>query len=155
MPRRTLPENSLAAKRPDLTAQLDPERNQGFDPWLVAAGSHRKGWWRCAAGHSWEAGIKNRTPLGSGCPRCADERRWVVSRQRSLAARFPAIAAELHTERNGGLDPWSLPPATKREVWWRGCSEGPSAVARTSLGASAGNRLSLLCRIAAAARTVA
>src|SRR4051812_28772663 len=112
MPRRTLPENSFAAKRPELAAELDPARNEDLDPWSLAVGSHRKVWWRCAGGHSWEAGIKSRTQLGSGCPRCADERRWIVPAERSLAGRFPALAAELDAEHNGDLDPWSLPPAT-------------------------------------------
>src|SRR3954453_15760631 len=95
MPRRTTPEDSLAAKRPDLTAELDRGRNDALTPWRVAVGSHRKVWCRCAAGHSWEAVIRSRTEVGSGCPRCAYERRSLVSAERSLAGRFPNIDAPL------------------------------------------------------------
>jgi hypothetical protein len=124
MPRTTPPERSLAAVRADLVAELDVSRHPNIDLWRLAAGSHQKLWWRCENGHDWQAVVKNRVRLGSGCPRCADERRWLVAPERSLAARFPELAAELDRRRNGDLDPWTLPPATLREVWWRGCPHG-------------------------------
>jgi hypothetical protein len=127
MPRPTMPDRSLAALRPDLVAELDRTRHLEFDASAVAAGSHRKLWWRCAFGHAWEASVKNRVNRGSGWPHCANHRKWRVARELSLAARFPHLVAELDPTRNGALDPWTLPPATAREVWWRGCPEGHPA----------------------------
>ncbi len=101
---------SLEQVRPELVAELHPTANGSLDPREVAAGSHRKLWWRCAAcAHEWEASASNRVVRGSGCPRCAVARRAgvrsQVAQERSLAARHPDLVKELHPERNDGLDP--------------------------------------------------
>ena len=124
MPRRVTAAGSLAAKRPDLVGELDPVREAGVDPWRLAAGSHRRLWWRCAQGHSWQASVANRARLGSGCPVCARARRRQVGPERSLAGRFPELAGELDLIRNQGLDPWALAPSSGRRVWWQGCAQG-------------------------------
>ena len=41
-----------------------------------------------------------------------------ASPERSLAALYPALAAELHLTRNGDLDPFALGVSTRQEVWW-------------------------------------
>lgn len=114
---------SLAELHPELVAELSP-RNEGFDPNTVAAGSHRKAWWRCGeCGHEWQASVSNRTVRGSGCPVCGVRRRaearGVVEPERSLAVARPDLAAQLDRGRNDGLDPATLGAASTRRVWWR------------------------------------
>ncbi|MGO9752653.1 MAG: zinc-ribbon domain-containing protein [Solirubrobacteraceae bacterium] len=45
--RRVRYQRSLAAKHPDLAAQLHPTLNPGLDPCTLEAGSGRKVWWHC------------------------------------------------------------------------------------------------------------
>ena len=40
-------------------------------------------------------------------------------RRRSLAVLRPDLAAELHSTRNGELDPYQVAPHSRRSVWWR------------------------------------
>jgi len=67
---RAAPETSLAATRPDVTAEWHPEKNLDVLPADVLPGSGRRAWWRCAKGHEWQAMIVSRTS-GHGCPACA------------------------------------------------------------------------------------
>ena len=115
---------SLGRVRPDLAAELHESRNGELDAGGVAAASHRKAWWRCKdCGHEWEATVDNRVVRGAGCPRCARwrqvEEQGAVERERSVAVKRPDLAAELHPERNPGLDPYALAASSGRSVWWR------------------------------------
>ena len=82
-------------------------------PTRLAVGSNRILWWRCRRGHEWQARVFARTG-GSGCPVCARTR---VPTKRSLAARFPALAEELHPDRNKGSNRRSWPAA---QIGWCG-----------------------------------
>lgn len=121
------PRRSLAEMYPDLVAELDPERNGTVDATRLAVRSNRILWWRCPRGHEWQARVFARTG-GTGCPVCARTR---VPTTRSLAARFPALAEELHPDRNGGIEPSELAGRSNRLVWWR-CSRGHEWEARVS-----------------------
>lgn len=116
---RVPPERSLKVRRPELAAELHPVRNGELDALDLAAESNRKVWWRCAAGHEWEARVFARSG-GGGCPMCSRSR---VPLERSLAYKSPALAAELHPDRNGPLDPSALAAWSNRHVWWR-CAQG-------------------------------
>lgn len=109
-------ERSLAVRRPELVAQLHPTRNGDLDPKLVSAGSIRRVWWHCTAGHDWQARVTDRT-RGAGCPVCARSR--PAPPGRSLAARRPELVDELHPTRNGMVDPGALPAGSNRPLWWR------------------------------------
>ena len=56
---------------PLLLRQWHPLRNGDLSPRQVSPGSHRKVWWRCDRGHEWQAEVKSRALLGTGCPVCA------------------------------------------------------------------------------------
>jgi rubrerythrin len=114
---------SLAARHPELLAELHPTRNAELDPYTVGSGSTQRLWWRCrACGHEWESAAATRS-AGSGCPQCAQAKRSVASRsvprERSLAARRPELLALLHPTRNEGLDPWSTATQSAQRLWWR------------------------------------
>jgi hypothetical protein len=114
------PERNLAVLHPELAAQWHPTRNGVVSPTEVAAHSDRKVWWRCEAGHEWEAIIKNRTVAKTPCPYCP--RQWATP-EWNLAVLYPDLAAEWHPTRNGDLRPERLTPASPTKVWWR-CSQG-------------------------------
>jgi len=109
------PENSLAARHPELVAQWHPTKNGSLLPSRFLCGSQKKAWWRCEHGHEWLASIITRTS-GRGCPYCAGLR---VTPEKSLARRYPALARQWHPDKNGKLTPWDVSPKSAKKVWWR------------------------------------
>ena len=79
---------SLAEERPELLAQW--ARSNPISPSEVSCGSHKKVLWVCKNGHTWEATVKNRALIGSGCPYC--EHRAVLKGYNDLLTAFPDIA---------------------------------------------------------------
>ena len=53
-----------------LLAQWDLEQNLPLTPDDVTFGSHKRVWWTCPSGHSWQAMVYTRSE-GTGCPVCA------------------------------------------------------------------------------------
>lgn len=66
---------SLATACPEVAAEWNRKRNGTLTPQGLRPRSHRKVWWRCAAGHEWRAIVANRT-RGRGCPQCSLARQW-------------------------------------------------------------------------------
>ncbi len=127
-PRTVGRERSLQASHPELAAEWHPTRNRVLNPADVSPGSKHRAWWCCAAcGHQWQSAVHNRA-RGSGCPVCGLKRRArtqsEVEPARSLAARHPEIAAELHPQRNRGIDPLGLGARSSLKLWWRCASCG-------------------------------
>lgn len=120
--RAVLPEeNSLAAIAPELLPEWDVEKNAPLTPEQVLAGTHRKIWWRCKKGHSWQAAAVSRIRNRTECPVCAGKK--VISGENDLATVFPQLAAQWDTEKNGSLTPEAVSPNSNRRVWWR-CEKG-------------------------------
>ena len=132
--RKETPENSLAIQVPALEAEWDAEKNAPLKFADLTVGSHKKVWWRCPAGHSYDSVVKSRV-LGTGCPVCAG--RVVLPDENSLAARYPALVAEWDTEKNAPLLPTLVAPGTVRKAWWR-CPKGHSYRAAISSRAGGG-----------------
>jgi predicted nucleic acid-binding Zn-ribbon protein len=123
-PRAVARERSLQALHPGLCAEWHPTRNSGLDPASISPGSGQRVWWCCAAcGHEWQAAIDNRTARGSNCPVCGLKRRArtqsEVEPARSLAVKHPEIAAELHPQRNPGIEPTRLGARSGLKLWWQ------------------------------------
>lgn len=112
--------NDLATLYPQVAAQWDAEKNGALTPDQVTPGTNRKVWWRCEAGHSWQAIVKSRVS-GCGCPVCVG--RKLLPGVNDFAARYPQIAAQWDQEANGVLRPNQVLPGTHRKVWWR-CDQG-------------------------------
>ena len=106
---------------PLLLRQWHPLRNGDLSPRQVSPGSHRKVWWRCDRGHEWQAEIKSRALLGTGCPVCAGKA--VLTGVNDLATLFPQLAAQWDGDQNGDLSPGSVRPGSHKKVWWR-CGRG-------------------------------
>lgn len=113
---------SFGVRHPELLEELHPTRNVDLDPFAVAAGSHRRLWWRCRRGHEWLAAVYNRA-AGTGCPRCAGEDRTRIRERRTLADIDPAVLAQLHPTLNENLEPARIGALSHRKVWWR-CPQG-------------------------------
>ena len=120
--------NDLASTHPNLAAEWDRERNDPLTPEDVTAGSIRKVWWTCGAGHGWRAGINSRVH-GSGCPVCAGKA--VLAGDNDLASRYPDLARQWHPTKNGSLRPDAVTAASNQRVWWR-CGLGHEWAARVA-----------------------
>ena len=105
----------------ELLAQWDKEKNGGLSPRDVSHGSHKKIWWKCAFGHSWQAVVYTRTGQHSGCPYCTG--RMLPPSARVLADECPELAKEWHPDLNGDLTPQMVTAGSHKKVWWQ-CAEG-------------------------------
>lgn len=103
---------SVAEERPELVAQW--ARSNPISPDKVSCGSHMKVLWICDKGHKWEAIVKNRALLGSGCPYC--EHRATLKGYNDLATLNPELAKSWSPKNN--LKPSEVSPSSNLEVLW-------------------------------------
>ena len=116
---------SVAEERPELRAQW--ARSNKLSPDKVSSGSHLKVWWICSEGHKWQATVKNRALLGSGCPYC--EHRAVLKGYNDLKTLFPKIAKTWSPKNN--LKPSDVSSRSNTEVLWK-CKNGHEWKARVA-----------------------
>src|SRR6266851_5304847 len=105
----------LSVTHPQLAAEWHPTKNGELRAENVTAGSSRKVWWQCQAGHEWLATLNNRTN-GRGCPYCSNRK---VDRSNCLTTTHPQLVAEWHPTRNGDLRPENVTASSGRKVWWK------------------------------------
>ena len=105
-----------------LLAQWDIERNLPLTPDDVTFGSHKRVWWTCSNGHSWQAMVYTRSE-GAGCPYCTG--RKALPEQNCLAKQFPMLAVEWDSEKNASLTPQDVTTGSHQLIWWR-CPKGHS-----------------------------
>ena len=105
-----------------LLAQWDLEQNLPLTPDDVTFGSHKRVWWTCPNGHSWQAMVYTRSE-GTGCPYCTG--RKVTPKQGGMVKQFPLLTAEWDSEKNAPLTPKDITPGSHKLIWWR-CQNGHS-----------------------------
>jgi len=69
--KKTLHQYCVENKRLDLLGQWNSDKNGNNRPDNVSCFSSKQVWWKCGAGHIWQAYIFSRTGNGTGCPVCA------------------------------------------------------------------------------------
>jgi len=71
--------NSLESLYPDVAKEWHPQKNGKLTPDKIKKASGKKVWWQCSKdpSHEWEAVVRNRTILGSGCPFCDVENKYI------------------------------------------------------------------------------
>lgn len=116
---RTLYDHCIQRNDTTLLEQWDQKLNS-LTPKGVSFGSHKKVFWRCKEGHSWQAQVKSRVS-GCGCPVCA--KRKIQPGVNDLGTTHPSLARQWHPEKNGALTPMEIPAGSHQKVWWH-CSEG-------------------------------
>ena len=119
--RPILGETDFRTVHPELMPEWDTEKNGQLQPEDIVANSHKKTWWRCKNGHSWQTMAYNRH-IGHGCPVCSSlaDRHSVIVGVTDLATIYPFIAEEWDYGRNGDLKPCDVLPHSTRTVWWEG-----------------------------------
>lgn len=66
----------------------------GWDPSTVTKGSHKKLNWRCSKGHLFQATVKDRALINSGCPYCRHKK--FLEGFNDFKSLFPNIASEAY-----------------------------------------------------------
>lgn len=115
--------NDMETKFPALVGEWDVVKNGSLKPSEVSAGTHRKCWWICKAGHSYLASPTNRTSRNSNCPICLNQQ--VLAGYNDLESNYPEILAEWDYEKNLELLPSQIVTRSEKKVWWK-CNLGHS-----------------------------
>ena len=114
--RRATSTCNLAIADPVLALEWHPEKNGPLRPGEVTPHSKVVVWWQCPtrSDHEWRQSVLARTRASAGCPSC-----------RSLQSRYPALADEWHTAKNGESLSAAITPGSNKKVWWR-CRQDPA-----------------------------
>jgi hypothetical protein len=110
-------DNNLTVTHPLLVTEWDSVKNTSV-PEQFSKGSHKKAWWICSDGHSYQSAINNRVK-GTNCPDC---QRMRPSNTYNLAVMYPLLASEWDYSRNT-FTPYQITPGSHRKVSWI-CKQG-------------------------------
>lgn len=113
--------NDLKSTHPEVITEWDFTKNISISPDSVSAGSHKKVWWICKAGHGWQAGIVRRTREKTGCPICSSN--LILEGVNDLQSSNPDFFKDWDFSRNTNLQPTALGPGSGKQVWWK-CAKG-------------------------------
>lgn len=112
----------LLEKDPQLRQRWAVDLNT-LQPEQLNPRSHKKAWWRCEQGHTWQAAVGSVAAEGCGCPYCAGKK--AVPGVNDLRTLHPDLAAQWHPTRNGTNTPETTLPGSHEAAWWR-CDMGHS-----------------------------
>lgn len=135
----------LSEEFPEIAAMWHKTKNRSFKPSQFSVGSNIEVWFKCPEGpeHVFQKAISSmvlaRRKGAKGCPACKGD---LVTKDNSLAKRFPKLAKEFMEKKNG-LALSKVSYGSSRRVWWH-CSkcdhEWQTAISnRTQLGSSCPN----------------
>ncbi|WP_165497513.1 MULTISPECIES: zinc-ribbon domain-containing protein [Bacillus cereus group] len=105
--------------RQDLIDEWDYKMNIDFTPKDMSYGSHKKVWWLCKKGHSYNADANNRRK-GSDCPYCKHQK--IKTGYNDLLTMLPEVAKFWNYKKNT-LTPDKVLAGGHKKVWWQ-CEEG-------------------------------
>lgn len=115
--------NDLATVNPELADQWHPTKNLPATPTLIGAGSEKKVWWKCVAGHEWQSTVESRHRNHLGCPFCSGQRS--IRKVSDLETTYPHLLTEWDYEKNIHLAPTEAMKGSDKKVWWK-CAQGHS-----------------------------
>ena len=95
--------NDLATTNPEVLQEWDYENND-INPNELQAGSHKKVWWKCKTGHSWQASPNHRISKGRGCPFCSHNPA-VLKGENDLETVHPELLSEWDYDKNTDILP--------------------------------------------------
>ena len=96
---RSIKENNIATKFPEIAAEWNYELNNGLTPEMFSYGADKPAWWTCkVCGNDYDMKIPNRTVNKMGCPYCSGKRIKVGFND--LATTHPNLAEEWDYAKN-------------------------------------------------------
>ena len=114
--------NDLPTTHPEIAEEWDYEKNRHLRPEQFTIGSHKKVWWKCSRGHSWDARVYTREKCG--CRYCYGKNVFVAGVNDLLTVN-PNLAKEWDYEKNADMRPENVAANTRAKAWWR-CDKGHS-----------------------------
>ena len=114
-------ETDLQTVNPALAKEWDYEKNYGLRPEDVTSHSHKRVWWKCQNGHSWQTAVSKRTS-GQNCPFCSGKKAW--KGYNDISITNPELISEWDFEKND-IPPYAYRPMSNKKVWWI-CDKGHS-----------------------------
>lgn len=118
--------NDLASQYPSVADQWHPSLNKHMEANAITYSSTKKVWWYLpyydketgkTIDFAWKAKVCNRTLGKTGCPYLTGHA--VYSGFNDLASKYPNIALEWHTSRNGSQRPETVYCKSKTKYWWK------------------------------------
>lgn len=108
---------SLMEQFPEISKEWHPIKNDNLKPSDVSPQSNKKVWWMCTNNllHEWEAVIKNRTILNSGCPICNKEKSNIATVKDLIDSIISS--SESYENYKNGID--SLVKLLNVKIWDR------------------------------------
>ncbi len=110
----------LQTVNPELAKEFDKEKNGDIKINEITSKSTIKYWWKCEAGHNWQASVANRSK-GRGCPYCSGKR--AILGVTDLRTTNPELVEEFDFDKNKTIRIEELTAGSEKKVWWR-CKEG-------------------------------
>lgn len=111
--------NDFETVYPDLAKEWDFQKNSDL-PSQTTCHSHKKVWWICPNGHSYQATVDHRS-YGDNCPYCSGHR--TLAGYNDIESTNPQLALEWNNERNAPLLPSEVTANSAAKVWWK-CNRG-------------------------------
>ena len=112
--------NDLSTTNPELLEIWNYQKNSnlGIYPDNIFAGSHKKVWWKCDNGHSYEA-ITYNVAKGRRCPYCSNKK--VLKGYNDLTTTNPEILKLWNYQKNDELNiyPYDYSYGSDCVVWWK------------------------------------
>ena len=109
-------ETDLETLKPELINEWDYEKNASLKPSDFTVHSSKKVWWKCSAGHEWQAIISNRSKE-HGCPYCSGLK--AVIGVNDLLTTNPELVKEWDYEKNAPQTPQDYTSKSGCKVWWK------------------------------------
>ena len=100
----------------ELRKEWHPTMNGDLKPEDVPYSSHKRVWWLCPAGHSYDMAVNKRTQRGFNCPICSGHR--TVAGINDFATKYEEIAKEWHPTKNGDKTPDMFSSKNGYRAWW-------------------------------------
>ena len=93
---------------PNLLGEWHPTKNGNIIAEKIHPGSHKKFWWLCENGHSYQYVVRDKVKRKNACSAC-----------NSLGFCAPNIAKEWHPKKNGAKKPEDYSHKSGAKVWWQ------------------------------------
>lgn len=105
---------SIADSHSYLLKYWDYDKNE-ITPHEVSKGTHKKVYWICDKGHSYEQSIANKVK-GQGCPFCSGQK--TLPGFNDLQTLYPELVKELHPTKNEPFDVEHTSAGSNEKKWW-------------------------------------